>query len=719
MESQLSTSTNTPTTSEQDIMPSSQSTSVDKTSNTSNVKPTLSTPDPTYSPLIQQYVTNATAIIASNHLTRNMFIVEVFKKCSEIALWEKRTRKTAPELLPESPKPNGEPHHSSHSYSSDVQYITPEGDDILNRYIKKYSMPRISNPGSRSTTTVTVNSSIGCMSPNTSTSDTTNTVTVSSTLGEETPTSNPTEGSTSHDECRRTSSRATVNKTSGSMMKNKVEQSLPNQAKTLFAPVGMAEDLAKIQLILRKEKKTEIQAVKKSIAAIPFNDVQGKITEATTMLEEGITRLEEQCSKLKDILKQKTIQNYIANPALLEHWKPGDMVSKHSLWTTLRLVLNKVASENITELFPSDGQPRPSMSPEQEKQYKVVTEVMTDVFHQCGLLNEAKVIELDNYEDFLKVLHQHTSMGSVSTIQLTHFIMLMVYMSFCRLNHYTSCMTDKEAVLLKVAVQMTLVIMAFKTTFSIKRCHKIINSYFNTLPSQVRRNIHVVTTKYMGQECTCQNHIQCDIKPTLLTSQVVLPSYEHFLQHLQLTGMTKRISSETDVLSQYGKTILMPILARVNGNYNPYKPQTVMEEEAKIMHGEVFSPAEREFFKHRLQTLYPKIGDSDVKTAISLLAEQKAANCACLVHTDQKDYEWIVFKRQPDKISYENEDGKDETPVNEVSDDDDFFSAEAEETMPSATSDERTQVDQDIKAENLQPKTKPNKSGFKNNYRRS
>ena len=674
MESQPSTSTTTSTTVKQDNMPSSQSTSVDKTSTTSNTNPTLSIPNPTYSPLIQQHVTNAAAIIASNHLTRNMFIVEVFKKCSEIALWEKRTGKTAPELLPESPKPTGESPHSSHSYSSDVQHITPEGDDVLNRYIKKYSMPKIS----------------------------TNTVTVSSTLGEETPsttTSNPTEGSTSHAECRRTNRRATVNKTSGSMMKNEVEQSLPNQAKTLFAPVGIAEDLARIQLILCEEIKTEIQAVKKSIAAIPFDDVQRKITEATTQLEERMTRLEEQCSKLKDILKQKTIQNYIANPALLEHWKPGDMVSKHSLWTTLRLVLNKVASENITELFPSDGQPRPSMSTEQQKQYKVLTEVMTEMFHQCGFLGEAEIIELDNYEDFLKVLHHHTFMGNVSTIQLTHFIMLMVYMSFCRLNHYTKCMTDEEAVLLKIAVQMTLVIMAFKTTFSMKGGHKIINSYFKTLPSEVRRNIHVITTRYMEQECTCQNHVQCDINPTQLTSQVVLPSYEHFLQHLQLTGMTKRISSETDVLSQYGKTILMLILARVNGYYNPYIPQTIMEEEAKIMHGEVFSPAEKEFFKHRLQTLYPKIGDSDVKTAITLLAEQKAANCPCLVHTDQRDYEWIVFKRQPDRISYEDEDGKDETPMNKVSDDEDLSSAEAEETMPTPTSDERSPVDQDIQDE--------------------
>ena len=81
-----------------------------------------------------------------------------------------------------------------------------------------------------------------------------------------------------------------------------------------------------------------------------------------------MTRLEEQYSKFKDILKQKPIQNYIADPALLEHWNPGDMVNKHSLWTTLRLVLNKVTSENITELVTSDGQPRTSMSIEQEQE---------------------------------------------------------------------------------------------------------------------------------------------------------------------------------------------------------------------------------------------------------------------------------------------------------------------------------------------------------------
>ena len=259
MESQPSTSTTTSTTAKQDNMPSSQNTSVDKTSNTSNADPSLSIPNPTYSPLFQQYVTDAAAIIASTCLTRNMFIVEVFKKCSEIALWEKKTGKTAPELLPESPVPTREPLHISDSYFHDVQHITPEGDEVLNRFIKKYSMPKISNPVSGLISTVTVNSSTEYMSPNTSPSGSTNTVAVSSTLGEETPTSatsNPTEGSTPHAEWRRTNRRAAKNNnTSGSMMENKDEQSLPKQAKTFFAPVGMAEDLAKIQLILCKEIK--------------------------------------------------------------------------------------------------------------------------------------------------------------------------------------------------------------------------------------------------------------------------------------------------------------------------------------------------------------------------------------------------------------------------------------------------------------------------------
>ena len=129
-----------------------------------------------------------------------------------------------------------------------------------------------------------------------------------------------------------------------------------------------------------KEIKTEIQEVKNLITAIPHEEIQRNFSEIATLLDERMSNLEEQYGELKKIVKQGSIQSYIANPALLEHWNPGDMIIRHSPWTTMRLVLNKVASENITDLFPSDWHPRPIMSTQDEKQYKVMTELMTHMF---------------------------------------------------------------------------------------------------------------------------------------------------------------------------------------------------------------------------------------------------------------------------------------------------------------------------------------------------
>ena len=213
-------------------MPSSQNPTVDNKK--SNTDPTLPLPNPAHSPVVQQYVTDTAEIIASSYLNRKMFIVEVFRKCSEIALWEKRTGKTSPELLPTSPVSTREPLYTWDSYSSDVQHIPPEGDEVLTRYIKKYSMPGISNPVSGSTSTVTANNAAEHMSPKTSTSGLTNTVTVSSNLGEPTTTTttcSPTEGSTPHAEWRKTTRMAAENyNTSDPMMRKRVEQGLPNQA---------------------------------------------------------------------------------------------------------------------------------------------------------------------------------------------------------------------------------------------------------------------------------------------------------------------------------------------------------------------------------------------------------------------------------------------------------------------------------------------------------
>ena len=100
-------------------------------------------------------------------------------------------------------------------------------------------------------------------------------------------------------------------------------------------------------------------------------------------------------------------------------------------------------------------------------------------------LTEENITEMDNYQDFLRSLQHHVFMGNVSMTQLIHFITFMVYMSFCRLSLYTKYMTNREAVLVKAAVQISEVIMAFKTTFSMRGGHNTVNPYFKNIPTVV------------------------------------------------------------------------------------------------------------------------------------------------------------------------------------------------------------------------------------------
>ena len=593
-----------------------------------NVKSTkpIPIPKPAHTSVAQASVTGVTNLTSASPTSRKMSSEEVAKRCYEIASQEEK--KSAP--VPRRPT---------------TLTVKPQPDD------RQREMPQTSATNAGSTYTMTVSSNPGEV-----------TTTTTTTKIADIPTSLP----------------ENIN-TSGKTMRRRIEQGLPSQAITLFAPIGMAEDLTKVQLILCKEIKTEIQEVKNLITAIPHEEIQRNFSNLAILLDERMSNLEDQYDELKKMVKQNSTQNYIANPALLEHWNPGDMVIKHSPWTTVRLVLNKVASENITDLFPSDWHPRPMMSTDEEKQYKVITELMTHLFQQCGYLQEENIIELDNYQDFLKTLQHHVFMGNVSITQLIHFMILMVYMSFCRLNHYTEYMSNREAVLLKAAVHISLVIIAFKTTFSMRGGHHSINPYLKNLPPVVRRNLHVVNTRYIEQQCTCKNHVQCDIYPVPLTTEVVLPTYPHFLNVHNLFGT---ISRETNILGDYGKTIQMMILARVNGYYSPFFPSTIAQEEEQAETGHLFNLAEENFFRYRLQTLYPKIDEEGIKTAISFLATQKLANCPCSVHTEERGYEWIVFRRQPDRKIYSTDDDDEEGSTSQsISDDDVFFSAEAEDAI--------------------------------------
>ena len=344
----------------------------------------------------------------------------------------------------------------------------------------------------------------------------------------------------------------------------------------------------------------------------------------------------------------------------------------------MRLMLNLVAEDNITDLFPNDWQPVSPQSSTQQKHFQVLTEVMTEIFLHSGLVNDEWVIEVTNYQDFLKVLLHHLVMGNISTTQVTQFIILMVYMSICRLKHYSDAMEDRHAMMLKSSIWMTLVIIAFRTTFTMMGGTKIINTYYRNIPATVRRHLHVAVIRYMEQDCMCPNHVQCDIVPFSLTSEVVLPSYQHYLErehHLKGAKV-----NESEALNNFSKTILMLILARVNGYYSPYTAQTIKEEEDRCFFGSVLTHSEKEFFKHRLQHKFPKINNKSLDTALTFLEKQKLANCPFQVHSTSRGFDWVVLRRQPDRtptLYYEQTESESEDEIHEVyNEDDDYFSIE-------------------------------------------
>ena len=137
----------------------------------------------------------------------------------------------------------------------------------------------------------------------------------------------------------------------------------------------------------------------------------------------------------------------------------------------------------------------------------------------------------------------------------------------------------------------------------------------------------------------------------------------------------------------------MLILAKVNGYYSRYSPQTIMEEEARCRYSDVFTLAKKEFFRHRLLKLYPRINDKSIATSVNFLAQQKMGNCPCFVHTEQRGIEWIVFRRQTDRVNCDCDDIPDmeDDPTN----DEDFFIVEADEITTAADSPQNNTSNED------------------------
>ena len=397
-----------------------------------------------------------------------------------------------------------------------------------------------------------------------------------------------------------TTTAATATTTTASYP-NTISSPAIHRPHTVFALMSLVESLTKTNLLLVADMKSGIQSIHNELSSIPLENIRNEQLQKFRNLSDKIEALEKNFTELKDIVMKRSYQNLKIDPKNLNQWNPSMLVIRRSPWTNMRLILNKVAADNIADLFPNDWAPKPCFSDIQEKHYKVLSEVMTEMFYQCGILQDYDVLAIQGYEQFLKALHHHMVLGNVTLHQLGHFLILMTYMSFCRIGHYTEYMREEDSINLEIAVWMSIVIVAFRTSFHAEGAHRTINPYFNVLNTIIRRRLHVILTRYLEQECVCKNHVQCDICPHLLTSEIILPSYEHFLHYILEKGLSKfSIVGESEILSKYGKTITMIVLARINGYYSPYFPQSIMEEEAKCLYGTNFSFAEKDFFLNKL-----------------------------------------------------------------------------------------------------------------------
>ena len=84
----------------------------------------------------------------------------------------------------------------------------------------------------------------------------------------------------------------------------------------------------------------------------------------------GWTLWRKTSNELKDIVMKRTNQSFKMDPKLLEQWNSTMLVIRRSPWTNMRLILNKVTSDNIANLFPSDWAPKPCFSEIKKKTFQ-------------------------------------------------------------------------------------------------------------------------------------------------------------------------------------------------------------------------------------------------------------------------------------------------------------------------------------------------------------
>ena len=154
---------------------------------------------------------------------------------------------------------------------------------------------------------------------------------------------------------------------------------------TVFTPIDLVESLTKTNHLLVADMKGELQSINNQLS-----------TQSTENLKTRMEALEQGFIELREVVMQRTINNLKPNPELLEVWDPTIMVLQKSNWTNMRLILNKVAGDNYPDLSPSEWAHQNLFTQMHEMDYKVFSEVVTTMFHQCGILMDCNIFEIQS-----------------------------------------------------------------------------------------------------------------------------------------------------------------------------------------------------------------------------------------------------------------------------------------------------------------------------------
>ena len=84
----------------------------------------------------------------------------------------------------------------------------------------------------------------------------------------------------------------------------------------------------------------------------------------------------------------------------------------------MRLILNKVTSDNIADLFPSDWAPKPCFSEIQEKHFKVLS------CKRMGLVQRYRLLFYQVYKFILSLAPQDVTAPELQEVSLYQFILI-------------------------------------------------------------------------------------------------------------------------------------------------------------------------------------------------------------------------------------------------------------------------------------------------------